>query len=491
MAHVIVVENPKRWPLHVPGAPVVSAKSYLTDAHYSDIRNLKVYNLCRSYRYQSVGYYVSLLAMARGHRPLPSITTIQDMKTLTITRIVAEDLEAMIRKSLRSIKSATFTLSIYFGRNTAKTYDELSQRLFRLFEAPLLRAEFRHEDDQWALHSIRPIAASDIPESHQPFAVEAATEYFGRSRSPARRRQPTLYDLAILHDPAEQHQPSNRGALRKFYAAARRLRMGVEFIDRDDYGRIAEFNALFIRETTAVNHHTYRFARRAIAEGLVVIDDPESIAKCSNKVYLAELMNRYDVPIPKTLIIHRDNRELIRVAMRLPCILKQPDSSFSQGVMKAESETEVEEIVDRLLEKSDLIIAQEFLKTDMDWRIGVLDRKPLFACKYFMVKEHWQIAQTQGAETRFGSVEAVPLEDVPPAVIDTALRAARPIGDGLYGVDLKVVGNRVFVMEVNDNPNIDAGQEDKYLGNELYDRVMGSILARLKAKTNGEGRKSS
>ena len=28
--------------------------------------------------------------------------------------------------------------------------------------------------------------------------------------------------------------------------------------------------------------------------------------------------------------------------------------------------------------------AQEYLATDFDWRVGVLDRRPLFACKYFM-----------------------------------------------------------------------------------------------------------
>ena len=55
----------------------------------------------------------------------------------------------------------------------------------------------------------------------------------------------------------------------------------------------AEFDALFIRETTSVNHHTYRFASRAAAEGLVVIDDPTSIVRCSNKVYQAELFQRH------------------------------------------------------------------------------------------------------------------------------------------------------------------------------------------------------
>ena len=61
----------------------------------------------------------------------------------------------------------------------------------------------------------------------------------------------------------------------------------------------AEFDALFIRETTLVNHHTYRFARRAASEGLVVIDDPESILKCTNKVFLAELLSRHKMPMPQ------------------------------------------------------------------------------------------------------------------------------------------------------------------------------------------------
>ena len=57
-----------------------------------------------------------------------------------------------------------------------------------------------------------------------------------------------------------------------------------EFITKNDINRIAEFDGLFIRETTAVNHHTFRFAQRAISEGLVVMDDPDSILKCTYKV---------------------------------------------------------------------------------------------------------------------------------------------------------------------------------------------------------------
>jgi glutathione synthase/RimK-type ligase-like ATP-grasp enzyme len=485
VANLIVVDNPKRWPLHIPGVPVVPARAYLTETSYSDQRNTKVFNLCRSYRYQSTGYYVSLLAAARGQKPLPSITTIQDMKTLAIARIVADDLDPVIQRSLKPIKSDAFKLSMYFGRNLAHRYDELCARLFRLFQAPLLQAEFARTDGEWQLTGIGPKPASDIPESHMAFAADSAKEFFAKNRLPSQKRASTQYDIAILTNEDEKASPSNKAALKKFEASARRLRLGVEFIGREDFVRLAEFDALFIRETTAVHHHTYRFARRAAAEGLVVIDEPDAIAKCGNKVYLAELLARYEISAPQTLIVHKENRDRVKDLIGLPCILKQPDSAFSQGVSKADDETQLNEMIDKLLEKSDLIIAQEFLPTDFDWRIGVLDRQPLFACKYHMVKKHWQIAQSDATSTKYGRVEAVPIGQVPSSVLSTALRAARLIGDGLFGVDAKQIGKKTYIIEVNDNPNIDAGLEDAMMGDALYDRIMQTFLDRINQKKTG------
>jgi len=489
---LIVVDNPRTWPLHIPGAAVVAARAYLTDPVYSEIRNARVFNLCRSYRYQSTGYYVSLLAMARSHKPLPSISTIQDMKSLAIVRLASDDLEDLIRWSLRPVRSANFTLSVYFGRNLAKRYDALSSHLFRLFQAPFLRAEFVRDEEGWRLTSIRPFAASEIPESHRDFAIEAARQFFAQKRYPARRRSGTLFDLAILWNPQSKSPPSNRRALGRLAQAARRARLDVEFIDKNDFGRLAEFDALFIRDTTAVNHYTYRFARRAVAEGLVVIDDPDSITKCTNKVYLAELLERHHIPRPRTLIIHRDNREAVRPFLGLPCVLKQPDSSFSMGVIKVDDEQSLTEAVGRLLEQSDLIIAQEFVPTFFDWRIGILDNQVLFACKYYMAPAHWQIIKRRGSrQLTTGKVEAVPLTQVPPAVLNTALRAARLIGDGFYGVDLKQVDRQVYVIEINDNPNLDAGYEDRLGGAAIYDRIMQVFLKRLFARHNTNGKAST
>ncbi|NUP88988.1 MAG: RimK family protein [Candidatus Sumerlaeia bacterium] len=479
---LLVMNNPRDWPLKMRGVEIVPARAYLAESRFSELRGVRVFNLCRSYRYQSIGYYVSLLAAARGHRPLPSITTLQDMKSLSIVRLISEDLEELIQRSLHPVQSKEFTLSIYFGRNMARRHDRLARHLFTLFQAPLLRAHFVF-DRAWVIESIGPMAASEIPEDHRPYVVEFAQEFFaGRMPSVARRRELT-HELAILWNPEDGDCPSDQRAINRFIRIAAQMDIEAEVIGRSDYGRVAEFDALFIRDNTELNSYTYRFARRAAAEGVVVIDDPESIFRCNNKVYLAELLSRHGLRTPKTLIVHRDNDHLIRTEIGFPCILKQPDSTFSAGVSKVENEVELEEALERLLARSELIIAQEFMPTEFDWRIGVLDRHPLFAAKYHMAHRHWQIIKhgPQGA-MRWGEVEAVPLETVPPHVLHTATRAANLIGDGLYGVDLKESGRRCYVIEVNDCPNIDAGCEDRILGDELYRRILAVFLRRIERR---------
>ena len=476
---LIVVNDPEDWTLSIPGVELVDARSYLTVPRYGQMRQVRVFNLCRSYRYQSVGYYVSLLAEARGHRPQPSVACIQDMKLTALARLYTDELDTLLQSALRPVRSRAFTLSIYFGENLAKRYEKLARALVDLFPAPLLRAHFRREEDGWRITHVAPLPASEMPQSHRSFATEAAQRFF--SRHPKRTRKETLrYDMAILYNPAEEHKPSNQKAIDKFIKAAKSLSIAAEVVGRSDISRLGEYDALFIRDTTSVTHYTYRFSRRAQAEGLAVLDDPDSILRCTNKVYLAQLLERHRLPAPKTLIVHKDNVGDIVPTLGLPVILKQPDSSFSQGVVKVKSEAELVQKVAAMLEKSELIVAQKFSPTEFDWRIGVLDGKPLYAAKYHMAKDHWQIVKVdRKGEPDYGKTETIAVEDAPKDVIDVALRACNLIGDGLYGVDLKTFAGKTYVIEVNDNPNIDAGHEDQVLKEELYKRIMASFLRRI------------
>lgn len=475
----IVLENTQRWTFDLRGVEVVSAKEYLVDARFSEQRNAKVFNFCRTYAYQSVGYYVSLLAAARGHKPMPSVTTIQDMRSSSLVRIVSADLDALIQQNLAPLTSDRFELSIYFGSNLAKRYDRLSHALFNIFPAPLLRAEFVRER-RWRLERIRPISSNEIPASHEEFVNEQAARYFGR---PRRRQNPPVYryDLAILANPDESDRPSNDLAIQRFIRAARSLSIDARVVGKDDYGRIGEYDALFIRETTAVNNHTFRFAQRAAAEGLVVVDDPESIIRCTNKVYQAELLRRHHLPAPRTMVVHESQVAEITAQIGFPCVLKQPDSSFSRGVVKASDEAELRTYLDNVFATSELAVVQEYVESEFDWRIGVLGGKALYACKYYMARGHWQVQKNEAnGRRRYGKHETLPIEKVPPRAISLAEKAAKVIGaGGLYGVDLKQVGSTFRIIEINDNPSIDGGCEDAILKDELYMRVMRWFYERL------------
>src|SRR5690606_19339733 len=114
------------------------------------------------------------LAEARGHRPLPDVMTIQDLKSQAMMRLVSGELDDLIQSSLARIQSKMFTLSIYFGRNLTRRYDRLCLQLFNMFRSPLLRAQFAKEKERWQLKSISTIATSEIPPSHREFIAAVA-----------------------------------------------------------------------------------------------------------------------------------------------------------------------------------------------------------------------------------------------------------------------------------------------------------------------------
>ena len=167
-----------------------------------------------------------------------------------------------------------------------------------------------------------------------------------------------------------------------------------------------------------------------------------------------------------------------------PLIVKLPDGTFSQAVKKADDEAALEAITQEMFKRSPLLIVQEFIPTPFDWRVGMLDRRVLFVCKYHMARGHWQIvsAGRNGAH-RYGKVEAVAREDVPPAVLELALEGTALLGDGLYGVDLKETPAGPVVIEINDNPNILAADEDAVERDRVYEALLDAFVARIATVT--------
>ncbi|WP_319228581.1 GNAT family N-acetyltransferase [Draconibacterium orientale] len=483
--NIIVINQPHKWTFTDVNAKVISVKEYISNPVYQNSTDMRVFNLCSSYKYQSYGYYVSLLAAARGHRVIPSSVTLRDFKMLNVIHSTSYDIDELINKALQKVKDDKFQLKIYFGQTATKGFSSIANRLYLLFETPLFEIEFVKQE-KWIIKGIKVLTLNKLPESEIEVIYEFARKYFSKRRFNKTTLINYKYDIAILIDPEEETPPSCKRALQKFKAAANRKGLYAEFITKNDFDKINEFDALFIRETTNVNDHTYEFSRMAYAEGLVVIDDPWSILRCSNKIFQNEIFRKHKILTPQTVVFTKNIFEKKDLDdMNFPLVLKQPDSAFSLGITKVENKEEAADVINQLFKKSDMIVCQEFLYSEFDWRIGVLDNRPLFACKYYMSKGHWQIYNWTGeAEEYSGDSETVNIEDVPEEVIKTALKAAALIGDGLYGVDLKLVNDKVYVVEVNDNPNIDVDIEDYILKDKLYDQVIESIYNRIEILKN-------
>ena len=483
---VVVEEMRDRERLAKLGIESIHVDDYLTGGkHWLHKRGLQVLNLCRSTKYLSVGYYTSLLAEARGHRVLPSVRSLLDLSSRTVISL-REDVLSQAFRRLPDLDQTEerYRCNLYFGRTLEPALQDLARQIFDLFPVPLLHVRFRRmSDGGWSLHGLRSLALSAIPSEEMNLFHESLLlwqQQRKRARNPSGAAR---FDLAILCDPKDKLPPSDEAALKKFERAGQALGMHVERIERRDLGRLAEYDALFIRETTRINHHTYRFAKKAEREGMVVMDDPTSILRCTNKVYLAELLRANRVPTPISITAGPQDLDGLEQALGYPMVLKIPDGSFSLGVELAKDREQLERIASDLFAKSELILGQEFLYTEYDWRIGILAGRPLYACQYFMSKRNWKIVEHQAdGGVRHGRWKTYPVEQAPPDIVATALHAANLIGDGLYGVDLKQTPKGPVVIEVNDNPSIDSGVEDQVLKDQLYREIMGEFLRRLEIR---------
>lgn len=491
IANIAVVDKERPWLKQIPNLEVVMVNQFLNDEKYQLAKDLRVFNLCSSLGYQTLGYYVSLLAGARELRPIPTVATLEDATDETITESIGEEVFGVIQDTFKQNTKKEITFRIVFGKTNPPRYERLGRALLRLFEAPLLEVNFVKERN-WKLKKIRILTLDDIQVDDN--LIKDAKRYFSHNKFAISKIKQYKFDLAILVDPKEPAAPSGKTALDKFVDAAKKVGFYVEFITKDDYSRIPQFDALFIRATTNVDDYTYQFSRYAYSEGLAVIDDPWSILRCANKLYFHECMRSHNLPTPKTLIVSSGTPiQKILSTFNFPIILKRPDSASSRGVFKVKEEKELKQKMHELFKTSALIIAQEYIPSSFDWRIGILEGKALYACKYFMARDHWQIYNWNANKSHatVGGVETFLIEDAPKAVVETALKAANAIGDGFYGVDLKEKDGNVYIIEVNDNPSIDRHWEDEVLGDKLYIDIMQNIMSRIERARQDKEKKQA
>jgi glutathione synthase/RimK-type ligase-like ATP-grasp enzyme len=272
--------------------------------------------------------------------------------------------------------------------------------------------------------------------------------------------------------------PREEAALQNFKQAAEKSGSQFSFLFRENIKDIPNYDAVFIRATTDPLFTSYIVSKTAYEYGLRVIDDPESIKICANKIHQYALFEKYDVPRIPTVFLskqelhHKKINEIFKTLGK-PVVIKAPYTSFSRYVEKAACETSFREVAKRFFKKSDVLAIQKFTPTAFDWRVGVLGNDILYVCKYLIPKGKWKHgAKLRGKPTViWGRTVSLQKKDMPPKLREVALKACSVVGKGLYGVDIKEVNGEYVVVEVNDNPSIYAGYEDS-MDRDIYQRII-------------------
>ncbi len=459
---------------------IISFKTYLHDYPKLNETKTRIINLCDTTRYLSQGYYCSLLAEARDHHVLPSVKVINELNSKILTIIIDKNLLPKAQQK----ESFDDTIIICMGQTQDTRFQKLANWAFQEYRLPVLKLHLKSIQQQLQA-TLSQVVLTDLEESNKNFCLstlEHCAQTIWRSKSDRKKYR---WEMAILINEEEQAPPSNKGAINRFIKAGEKLGIRIATITSNDFTSIGQYDALFIRETTQIDHHTYRFAAEAEKLGLVVIDDAASILRCCNKVYLHDAFSYNQVPSLRTYTLsdaELSTLDHLESTLNYPMILKMPESAFSRGVYKVKNREELLEKATHLLSASALYIAQEYLLTEYDWRIGIINGRALYACRYFMAKNHWQIYNHQAKRNTSGGFDALPTFEVPSHVLKAALDAAAVVGKSLYGIDIKEVNGKAYVLEVNDNPSIEHGVEDKYLGEELYMQIMAEFLRRLEAR---------
>ena len=169
--YIIIIENKNDWDASYPPLNLITVKEYLSNPVYIRLKDAKIINLSKSYRYLSRGYFCSLLAEARKHRIIPSVRTLRDLSKKSIYRIDtdADELDNIIEKSFLKLwgkhgQHDGMEIYVFFGLCDNTYFEKFAEEIFDTFRCPLLKIEFEKEKDSWEISSIKALTLNAIPE---------------------------------------------------------------------------------------------------------------------------------------------------------------------------------------------------------------------------------------------------------------------------------------------------------------------------------------
>jgi ribosomal protein S6--L-glutamate ligase len=211
---------------------------------------------------------------------------------------------------------------------------------------------------------------------------------------------------------------------------------------------IDEPDIIIPRIGSSVFRHGAAVVKEFEMNGIVSTAKSLGIARSQNKVRTLQILNRKNVPIPKTVFsINPDNiEEQIELLGGAPVIIKLQEGTHGLGVILADSKKSAKSIIDTFINMDTSIMLQEYVEESNgeDIRAIVAGDKIVASMKRKGVKGDFRSNIHRG-----GSGQRVYLTHKEEEIV---LRASKYIGLPVCGVDLIRSKRGPLLIEVNSTP---------------------------------------
>ena len=439
----------------------------------------RVVNLCRRLRYLSAGYYC--LAAGRGARPQADAERCGHPRPVrkTLFAFALPELDRMPAghpaPSCRAARRADFDLHACSAGQRRCRFRDLARRGLRHLPIPAAAVCASVTAAAVDLASVTPVGLHRLPvrwprSSSGSLRDSSATAPWRASRSSPGRATA----IAVLHNPQETLPPSEPAALESVSSRPARRWADVEL---DHCARLPPSGR--VRRPVHPRDHgprpshlSLRPQGRARRHAGDRRPDARSCAAPTRSIWPScwrrTTCRRRGRWCSTAEIV--EARIAISSQLGYPVVLKIPDGSFSRGVVQVENRAQVARHARaNCSQHSRLILAQEYMYTTSTGVSACSTASRCSSASTSCRRSHWQIVKHKG-DGPYAAGALQDLRDRRRAARrgDPGAKAASLIGDGLYGVDLKQTDDGVYVIEINDNPNIDQrgrgqGQQERGL----------------------------
>jgi hypothetical protein len=448
MPRIIVSDHILNWENPVEGIQVVPSQTYLTDAEWHDRLNLKIINLCDSYRPGSAGQQVSALARANEQFVIPRLDSLPG-KNL----IISSEFTKEVNETLSSHKNDLVEFSVYFGFSSELEFTRIGALLFSYFAFPVIRASFSY-NGRWLLESLNFPDLSSLEQAEQANLLSSLELYLVGKKIGRKNYFKFQLDLAILVNGDDLEYPSNAAAIQKIMKQAELQGFNSEIINKNDAGKLQQFDTLLIRELYKPNLQVFEFAKKAEREGVQVINPPDFIQKAENKIYLHSLMSRHQISVKSLLlIIEARQLEVLQFPARL-----MPSMAYENTTLVQHAEQLKEQ-----LEIGNLLLVQPDFRPEKIHRLGIFQKEILFY---------------ELTESGYNSI-FLPVPEIDDRLLKFATICNNVVLDGFYELEILEQQGHLLFGNVNSNPVLRSGYEDQAEGDLIYEKLMHGIVKKL------------